>query len=694
MIVYSATIFISAFLLFQVQPVIARFILPWFGGTPAVWTSCMLFFQVALLLGYGYAHLLATQVALRRQPVIHLGLLLLSFLMLPIAPDIAQVSGTTEQPTLSIMILLFFAVGFPFLMVSSSAPLLQHWFASSYPNATPFRLYALSNAASLLALLSYPIAIEPVLRLSMQSLLWSGAYVVFGLFTAACAVIVYRSSMESWAKPETQQVLSKHTIWERTLWTLLAACGSVVLLASTNQLSQDVAVVPFLWILPLSLYLISFIICFDRDRWYQRWLWYPFLGLMLIALVYLMRQDYAGYEISLPLQIAIYSGAVFACCMVCHGELVRRRSAANQLTTFYLYVALGGALGGVFVNLIAPLIFDGYWELHGSLVATVILAGICLWQDPDFLSSTDMRRTFAVTWVSALALLIIPLGLHIQEQRDLSIFNTRGFFGVLHVYQDIVETGASARYFYHGRVNHGFQIQTGEMRLQATSYYGVNSGIAAAFRNHPGRSNSFGENAGLKVGVVGLGIGTISALAQASDTVRFYEINPQVEEIAGSHFSYLEDTPGNKEVIIGDARISMRQELTQDGSQQYDILVVDAFSGDAIPVHLLTQEAMDLYWQHLKADGVLLLHITNFHLDLSDLVRNLAQYSGKRATLISDPAQQFYELSNNWVLVTDNAELDSSPEILEMKSDWERIEPKETFWTDDFNNIFEVIDWD
>ena len=696
MLSFSVAIFASAFLVFQVQPVIARFILPWYGGTPGVWTTCMLFFQLSLLAGYLYAHLLAKRLRLRHQVILHGSLLILSLLSLPVTPALPEFPQHLPQ-ALEIIYILALAVGFPFVLLSASAPLLQHWFAQLHPGTSPFRLYALSNLGSLLALLSYPFWVEPALTLSMQTWTWSGAYLAYMGITLWCAwpilsLALHRDPTPPVGEAPTQPAPAQRPSWfDRMSWLLPSACGSVVLLAVTNQMCQDVAVIPFLWIAPLSLYLITFIVCFERTAWYQRKVWLPFLALSIGLLVYLLRQDYADSELSLIYQIAMYCAALFGCCMVCHGEMVRRRPAASDLTTFYLYVALGGALGGIFVNLIAPLVFDGFWELHGSLVSACILAlaGVAL--DRNALSLVP-RRLAVIAGCAGTVLLVWCLGTHISEQRDSSILSTRSFFGVLHVYEYDTGTRQHARSLYHGRIRHGKQWLHPSEVDRPISYFGPNSGVALALERFPARKQAATEKSAIRVGAIGLGVGTIAAYGRPQDVMRFYEINADVESIAREYFRYLDNSSAEIDVVIGDGRQALQRELETRGSQQYDVMVVDAFSGDAIPIHLLTQEASDLYWQHLRPDGILALHITNLHVDLSDVVRHMAIHAHKEAIFIEDKGRGGGYNSSDWVLVTSNQTFLNDPTVRGSQDDWDHeLEP--IVWTDDFSNLFQVVNW-
>ena len=684
----TAGIFTSAWLLFQVQPMIARHILPWYGGGAGVWTTCMMFFQVFLLAGYAYAHLLARWLNPARQVVIHLLLLTLSLLLLPITLAESLQPDGSGNPVVEILMLLTLTVGFPYLMVSASGPLLQHWFTRAAPGQSPYRLYALSNAGSLIGLLSYPFVVEPVLTLAAQSYLWSGGYLLYVALCTWAALTLWRTPKLRRATPD--QGDAGHTgFGRRAMWVALAACGSVILLSVTNQVCQDVAVVPFLWVVPLSLYLISFILCFDSPRWYRRWIWMPFLAVTLVLLVVLLRRDYAEFEWPLIGQLAIYFSAMFACCMVCHGELVRLKPPASQLTSFYLMVSLGGALGGVFVNLVAPLIFDGFWELHLGLIATTVLAGISLLTDGDSCKSKLQLHGFQTGWALSLIVLSYFLWDHFGTQREHSIATSRSFYGVLNVYELDPDTDRHRYLLYHGRIEHGMQYQKKDRSRLPTAYYGLHSGVGVAIRRHPNYTTD-----PLRVGAVGLGIGIIATYGREGDDYRFYEIDPDVERTANQHFSYLSDSSARNTVILGDARISLQRELREGGSRQFDVLVVDAFSGDAVPVHLLTREAIDLYWQHLKPDGILAMHISNLHFDLSDVIRIHARNLGKQAIPVNADGSPVYGSASSWVLITDNSEFLSNPRVTGLDYEFSHVEPREILWTDDYSNVLRVLEFE
>tara|TARA_R110002096_G_scaffold15071_13_gene53196 strand:+ start:401 stop:2491 length:2091 start_codon:yes stop_codon:yes gene_type:complete len=693
---FIVAIFLSAFLLFQVQPVIARYILPWYGGSPAVWTACLLFFQCGLLGGYAYAHALVTFLRNRRkaQVCVHLGLLALSLLVLPITPDESlRPDGSAESPVAGIVQLLALTVGFPYLILSASGPLLQHWFSEAFPGRSPYRLYAISNVGSILGLLTYPFIFEPLLKVSQQTITWSVAYGAYALMAVACALVFLKKAKSIASLPEQESADSSPTpLIDRILWVAFAACGSMLLLSLTNQMCQDVAVVPFLWVLPLALYLLTFVITFDHSRWYRRRIAIPLAILAVGAVVFLINQQFASTEMHLGWQIAIYVAAIFFGCLICHGEVVRMKPPSQRLTAFYLAISLGGAIGGILISVVAPLLFDGYWELHFSLGFLAILTSLQLARRFNTTLSQPYVIPWVVSWVALLTWMAVSLNSHIITSREDSLTSRRGFYGVLRVYEHNILTTDEYRALYHGRISHGRQYTHEDWRDLAPTYYSYDSGIGAIFYYHPSRL----DDKPMHIGVVGLGIGTVATYARKRDRIRFYEINPQVEDIARTHFSYLEDCKGEESVVLGDARISLEREWNESGSQEFDVIVVDAFSGDSIPIHLLTVEAMEYYARHLKPGGVIAVHISNLHLDLSSPVRNLAANAGFEAVRVEhDPDYDDYiNYYSDWVLISHNKPFFDMIESEGYVSDWYSELKPDLLWTDDYSNLLQVIDWE
>jgi len=677
MLRFSSAIFLSAFLLFQVQPMMGRYVLPWFGGGPAVWTNCMLFFQVLLLAGYAYAHWLGSLRSAHLQVSIHMALLAVSLLFLPIGPrsDIWKPASSSD-PSGHILVLLAATVGGPYLLLSATGPLLQRWFSLSHAEESPWRLYALSNLGSFLALLSYPFVLEPLLRLNTQAWIWSGLYLAFAVLCGWTA----------WTFRETSQVVNatdpspRPTLWSMLFWVGLAAAGSTLLLATTNQISQEIAVIPFLWVLPLSIYLLTFLLVFERDGWYNRPFFSITMGLLAPIACALLA---ASVVLSLRLQIVAHLIVLFGACMLCHGELARSRPPARHLTTFYLSIAAGGALGGVFVALIAPHVFSGFSEYPIGLAAACFF-GFAGWLRTGAYSQWT-RGNFAVR-VPLMALLLgglTAVAASVIAKDQFTSATVRNFYGILRVKENMDVNGA-LRQLTHGTIRHGFQYLRGAKHDWPTSYYGPHSGAGIVLKTL--------ENRDLRVAVVGLGTGTLAAWGKPGDTFRFYEINPAVKNIAYEWFTYLNDSKAKTEIVLGDARVQMERELESGPVQNFDVIAVDAFSSDAIPLHLLTAECGDVYRRRLAAGGILLLHISNRSLNLEPVARGLAQHLNWQAVeLVSMDYAATGESSANWVLITENADFIKRPEIAGAVVHWAGKQRPAITWTDDFASLWHVI---
>jgi hypothetical protein len=683
MLLYAVTIFLSAFLLFQVQPLIAKIILPWFGGSAAVWTAAMLFFQLLLLGGYAYAHLSIRWFRPRAQIIVHATLLAASCALLPILPSPSWRPAEAGDPTARILLLLTATIGLPYFLLASTSPLLQAWFVRRTGSKVPYRLFALSNFGSMLALVSFPFVVEPRLTSRDQAYIWSAAYVVFALL---CALTAWASkdSRAQFASGEASSGESAAAVRPRArelvFWILLAACASVLLVSVTNHMSQNVAPIPLLWVLPLALYLLTFILAFESDRIYRRWLFMPLLIPALGGMAYMI---YAN-EGNLNIKWAIpgFSAGLFVCCMFCHGELARRRPPTGYLTLFYLMVSMGGALGGVFVALIAPRVFNSYLELPLGLVACGLLAFVALW---------SVKMPSAAAWpvrVIVLAGTAVLAGYIVKQQRDLAkglVLEARNFYGPLEVRDDLPTEDYAERTLLHGTINHGSQLIDPVLKYVTTSYYGKRSGVGRAMTSLQSRGP-------VRAGIIGLGAGVLSNYGRKGDYFRVYEINPLVERIAQTLFTFYPHSPADKQILLGDARLVLERQLRESGSQNFDIIAVDAFSSDAIPVHLLTREAVQLYFRHLKPNGVLALHISNRYLDLQPVCERDAEAVGREAWVVEDDGDQAsYFSSSTWVLVTSDLSLFSGDSFKDAYT--YRINPKQGFrgWTDDYSNLFQIL---
>jgi hypothetical protein len=694
-IFYALSIFLSAFLLFQIQPMIAKVILPWFGGTPAVWSTVQLFFQVLLTGGYAYAHWLADRGASRKRAFVHLTLLGLVVAQLallgllwtsPITPDASLQPHGEVNPVWEIFRILFISVGPAYFLLSSNGPLMQAWFHRAAPAKSPYILYALSNVGSLLGLITYPVLIEPRLSLQEQGFLWSAGFVVFGAAAADAAVRSNRGGMAEPAVPESMAPTGpRPTAGIRLLWILLSACASLLLLATTSHITQEVAVIPFLWVLPLSIYLLSFILAFSSGKWYVRRLY--MIMLFIVSLLFI-RVLYAGPATPIPAQLFAYSLALFIFCMVCHGELYRLRPEPAHITNFYLMVSIGGALGGAFVNFVAPLIFKGYWELPLGMVLCWILLFVVLNLQPDG-SSRVLRRFSLILTLGGALIFGVFAAKYIFETSAGSLFSARNFYGVVRVQErDFPSLGWKAYALVHGITVHGLQSQSPAQRDTPTSYYYEQTGIGLATLNHPRRGQ------GLRVGVLGLGTGTLAAYGQPGDVYRFYEINPVVIDLAqgmGGYFSFLQDSKARIEIVPGDARISMEQELAAGKPQNYDILALDTFSSDSIPVQLIDKEAFGIYLQHLRPDGVLAVHITNYFLDLKPVVYNLANYYHLNMALIISNGDGAADNAAIWALLTREPALLEVPAITAAETPLTGYSTEIPLWTDDYSNLFQIL---
>ena len=671
MLLYACTIFTSAFLLFLVQPIIAKQILPWFGGSAAVWTTCLVFFQVALLAGYAYSDLTTRKLRPRTQVMLHTALLAASLAMLPILADASWKPTGTEDPGLRILGLLLAIIGLPYFLLATTGPLVQAWFARSFSRGTVYRLFALSNLASMLALVSFPFAFEPWIATAVQAYGWSAGYALFVLLCGASALYSLRNPAVARVAIDAREARAAAAApgkFDLFLWLALSAMGSWLLLAITNHITQNIASIPFLWLAPLTLYLLTFILCFERDGWYQRSLLLGPLAVILGFCAWGLQTSDVTLEIKIA--IPLYLAGLFACCMFCHGELAKIRPAPRYLTLFYLMVSLGGALGGLFVGLIAPRIFPTFYELGLAFVLIAVLAAVTLRKTPFFvwLVAIAMAGMCGYFWNK-----------QIEQQKEDTRVMARNFYGTLRtkdIGTDASEDGV--RRLIHGVILHGEQYLKPERRTEPTTYYGPDSGVAIAIKHtHP-------ENQ--RVGVIGLGTGTLAVWGKPGDTYRFYDIDPHVIEVAQSEFSYLRDSKAKIETSLGDARLSLEREPPQN----FDILVIDAFSSDSIPVHLVTREAMAVYLKHVKPGGAVVFHVTNRFLKLAPVVKKIADSYGLHSALIVDEAEETDFSKTDWVIVTRDRALLDHDAIAKKASAFDEI-PGLRLWTDDFNNLFRIL---
>ena len=666
-LLFAGTIFTSAFLLFLVQPLIAKQILPWFGGSAAVWSVCMVFFQVALLAGYAYSDWLSRSFGARRQVVVHIALLTVSLLFMPIVAAASWKPGGAEEPTLRILGLLLGTVGLPYFLLSTTGPLIQTWVARSIRDAHVYRYFSLSNLASLISLVCYPFIIEPHATLLRQAYAWSWSYAIFVLLCSGAA-FSYLLHFRELQPPVHAQTHDPESDWDPRprdylLWLSLSGMGSWMLLAITNHLTQNVAAIPFLWLLPLTLYLLTFVLCFESDRWYRRNVFLAPAALLLAACAYALG------GVSVKVAIPLYAVGLFCFCMYFHGELALLRPGPRYLTRFYLMLSLGGALGGIAVGLIAPRVLPAFYELGIGLVVTALLSTALLREHKR------LRIVAAGLAVLCAYFLFIQIKDDFEDSRRIE----RNFYGALISLDVHRENPADdLRQLYHGSVKHGEQFLLPARRREPTSYYGPSAGI--------GRALASTDRHGKKVGLIGMGAGTLAVYARKGDVYRFYEIDPAVIELAQVEFSFIADSLGRVETVLGDARLSLEREPAHG----FDVLAVDAFSGDSIPVHLITTEAMAVYLRHMNPDGIIAFHVTNRFLWLPPVVARIAAAKGLHAVLIHDENDNPALRNTDWVLVAAN------PEVLKRENIRQAAialtdDGKSKAWSDDFNNLFDAL---
>lgn len=674
---HATAIALSAFLLFLVQPIIARQILPWFGGSAAVWTTCMVFFQVALLAGYCYSDWIIRSLTPRRQALVHSALLMASLAFLPITLSESMKPADAGQPGMRILWLLASTIGLPYLMLATTGPLVQAWFARRFVGARVYRLYALSNLASMAALIAYPPLIEPFASGRLQTIGWSTLYCLFAVLTVA---IAWRSAGDpvvptqtpSWAQGNRSPTPAPD--WrEQSVWLALSGLGSILLLAVTTHITQNVASIPFLWILPLSLYLITFMLCFDGEGWYRPGVVRPLAALATVAMAAGLSFQITGKGIErgiLPIRHAVplYSAGLFVLCMFLHGELVARKPAPAHLTRFYLMVSLGGALGGLLVGLLAPWVFDGYWELPLALIIVSLAMGM--------LSSGARRLGFTIAVIVCAALFADYLALVRGQTLEMS----RNFYGTLRV-RSVGDDGPkpARRQLVHGEILHGEQFLDAARRREATTYYAAQSGIGLALETMSTKP--------FNLGLIGAGVGTLAVHGRPGDRLTFYELNPAVVDLARRHFSFLSDSAATIEVALGDARLVLEREPDRG----FTILVIDAFSSDAIPVHLLTREALAVYRRHMAPEGALAFHITNRYLDLAPVLASVSREAGWHGVLCTDkPSDGDLRSRSDWILMTAERALADRW----MDRGCRPLQPPGTAfatWTDDHHNLFKIL---
>jgi hypothetical protein len=665
---YALTIFLSAFLLFVAEPMVAKQLLPTLGGSSAVWTTCLVFFSVVLLLGYLYAHWISSSFTPTRQAVIHILLLTAALMMMgvPVSPSAAAVSF---HPALTVFRVLATLIGLPYLALSATTPLLNSWYASSFQGQAPYRLFALSNFASLLALASYPLLIEPHLTMSRQSSWWSGGFLFFAVVCGAIAWQGRRRTVSAVPEDATGKILPAAP---EVFWFVLALGGGMMLTAVTHHMTENIAAIPLLWLPPLGLYLLTFILAFGGAWHPVRQSMLRFVLIAVASMAYVLRDIRA--QLPIMISVPLFLIGLFLTCFFLHGELYARRPDTSGLTRFYLVVAAGSAAGTLLVGVIAPLVLRANYDLACTLVIVALIALAATWHD-----GWGLR----ILWVAGVTAAIVVLSVQIKQYDDDAVALMRNFYGTLRVRETHLPPQSDTdRQLLNGTIEHGAEWFAPQYLNQPLTYYASNSGLGLAMRLCCGAGPK-------RVGVIGLGTGTVAAYGNPGDVIRFYEINPLVERLARAWFTFLHDSPAQTDVVLGDARLSMQDEAPQ----RFNVIVIDAFSGDAIPVHLLTREALALYRRHLQPDGILVFHVSNQYVDLEPVIAAIAKDAGLRAMSVHSHGDEQNGLYfADWVLVTANQAFLAQPEVFNNAFPT-HLRTDVRLWTDNYSSLLPLLKW-
>jgi len=729
-VLYTLTIFLGSGLLFLVEPMVAKMILPVFGGSPAVWNASVVFFQLMLLVGYAYAHG-SIRLFKNRQPILHVLVLAIALIVLPFGIKPGYTPNQSGMPALEVIGLLIVMVGLPFFALAAQAPLIQRWFATTDdPRAhDPYFLYSASNLGSMLALLAYPVLIEPRLTLGGQSKMWTGAYIALGILTLASAVALFTKSKTILVDEEKDEneVDVKPTNGDRLKWVLLSAVPASLMLGITSYVTTNIAPIPLLWVVPLAIYLLSFIVAFSHrinpnTKTLARIATLCVLPITLVLVLEL-------WTPMVPLTI-MHLAVFFMLAWTCHTLLVRSRPSASHLTEFYLWMAFGGVVGGAFNGFIAPMVFPGLIEYPIALalaltliqpnlkiserslfidlcfgaLAVAVLAGLAAFVPHLILSIAGPHNDsgqagvamaiFAVLTIACFFAIDQPIryglivgafmimGPKLKYDETRQILQVRNFFGVKRVVQ---QNGYHA--FYHGTTLHGIENLNPGHEEEPLTYYNPNSPVGRVFQEFSGAKQ---KNS---LAVVGLGTGTMAAYGQPGQTFTYYEIDPQVISIATDpkYFKFISESKAKVNIIQGDARL----ELAKAPANSYDIIFLDAFSSDAIPIHLLTTQAIEMYMTKLKAGGFLAFHTSNRYLDLPPVLARAARYEHLKSIylsmdIVSDAEDKKGWTISRWLLMGRSYDDFGS---LSHQMMWQHMDlpPEGPVWTDDFSNVLSAF---
>ena len=687
-LVFAATMGLAGFLLFQVQPMLAKYILPWFGGSATTWIVCMLFFQVALLAGYAHAYAVTRPFPVAKQAKLQIFVLAIGLALLPITPSDSWKPTDTGDPTWRIVALLAASVGMPYLILSTTSPLLSRWLARLDDKLDPARYFAASNLGSFIGLLSYPFVFERAMSTGEQTIWWSWAFVAYAALFGTCAVIVMRRGHDE-AAAAGSAIASTRGPDSLGLWILYSAMGSILLLATTNAITQWSAVIPFLWILPLSLYLLTFVIAFGNRGLYDR-KWFCIVFLVLAGFTLVMARPESSTDFLE--QLGVQCATMFVGCMICHAEMVKLQPEPARLPKFYLAISFGGALGGILVALVAPLVFKDYFEHQLVLIAIAATAAVMLIGDPAFRKQMDAK----IVALAAMLLFVGGLGYAAvtgMAASELIVERIRNFYGVVKVVkEDQNDPQEASLAMYQAGVEQGSQFNIASRKMEPACAFDINSGVGLALA-YQAKRRAGGPQTPLRIGIVGLGAGMVASLGREGDVIRYYELNPAVLELVDKHFTFLRDGKAKTDVLLGDGRLVLERQLKAGEAQNFDVLVMNAFRGASPPMHLMTKEAFDLYLAHLAPNGVLAV---NFELDtfeMAPLHRGMAKLFGLNVGWFETETRNDCDDPISWALYSHDKAFFEAPAVKAAQSQWRDDGKSELVWTDLSSNLMSIINW-
>lgn len=667
---FVISIFISATLVFLIQPIVSKSILPHFGGGVSVWIACMLYFQFNLFVGYLYAHLLTHFLPKNLQIIIHVLLIIASFFMLKMSFNEFTIAG--DNQTLNIFAILFKSIFLPCMLVSASSPLLQYWYHLSKHSDYPYWFYSVSNIGSMLGLLGYPFLIELVLPMSTQKSLWVGAYFMYVMMCFTCLWILFKSKQDH---IQDEHLASKINYLNFIKWVGYSFLGCVILLAVTLIITNEVFNLPLIWLLPLALYLTTFIWVFSSSKRFDPFLWKGLFVFFCMAFVYFqVVTKSTGFLSVINLLLLMFSA-----CMICHGQLKNLRPNNQQAPIFYLAMSAGGLLGGIMVNLAAPIVFNALWEFYLAIVFLLLYLLFC-----NKTRSNFYLRAFDAVLITC----TIMFGYYIyhSEWGTSYDYKHRNFYGIVKIYNQVTPDDKKYKIFKHGLTIHGVQVISPQVKNVPNTYFHRDSGLGLMMQYMRKREPA------MRVGVAGLGVGTIAAWGRKSDQFTFYEIDQDIVTMANDYFSYLSDSLGEMVIKHGDARLLLQQELNEKREPAYDVLILDAFSGDAPPFHLLTKEALELYLARLQPNGAIAYHISSRYFNFSPIIHAIAKAKGLNVMVLHVPGESKHSNSTSqWAIIT--RDQDCLDWMMANKAEKATVLTRTTsmLWTDEYNTLLPFI---